>query len=122
MEGMKAAGKTRSIGVSNFTTEQLDHLITESNIAPAVNQIELHPYFPQQDMVAFCAAKGIKVMGYSPLGSSSDRAPPQHNCTLLVLSLLSLSLLLLSLLSSCLLSCPASTCLLNQYSDSLTAD
>jgi diketogulonate reductase-like aldo/keto reductase len=69
MEQMKADGKTTSIGVSNFTIDQLKHLLAKAKVPPAVNQVELHPYFQQQEMVAFCASKGIKIMGYSPLGN-----------------------------------------------------
>ena len=83
LEQMQAAGKTRSIGVSNFTVAQLEHLMAETTVPPAVNQVELHPYFQQPEMVAFCAGHGIKVMGFSPLGSSADRAPPEHGTTLL---------------------------------------
>ena len=47
MESMVAAGKVKAIGVSNFTEEQLTHLIGNAKIVPAVNQIELHPYLGQ---------------------------------------------------------------------------
>ena len=76
-------GKCHSIGVSNFTIEQLKHLCEVATIPPAVNQIELHPYLPQQEMLAHCQSRGIKVMGYSPLGSSADRYPAAHGTTLL---------------------------------------
>ena len=62
---------------------QLDHLQSVATIPPAVNQVELHPYFQQQEMVAYCAAHRIAVMGYSPLGSSADRFPAAHGTTLL---------------------------------------
>lgn len=83
LEGFASAGKSRSIGVSNFTVEQLEHLTSVAAVPPAVNQVELHPYFPQPELMAYCEAKGIRVMGYSPLGSSADRSPPEHGTTLL---------------------------------------
>jgi alcohol dehydrogenase (NADP+) len=83
MEEMQAAGLTKSIGVSNFTVEQLRHLMDESKIPPAVNQVELHPYLQQHELVSFCAKNGIVLMAYSPLGSSSDSYPPEHRTTLL---------------------------------------
>lgn len=83
LEGMVGAGKVRSIGVSNFSTDQLEHLRTSAKVMPAVNQVELHPYLQQQDMMSYCEEKGIIVMGYSPLGSSAQRSPEAHGSTLL---------------------------------------
>jgi len=83
MEQMVAAGKVKSIGVSNFTQEQLQHLCDSSQIPPAVNQVELHPYCSQQALMGYCEANGIRMMGYSPLGSSAAHAPPEMTQTLL---------------------------------------
>merc|ERR1711935_741343 len=83
MEAMHHEGKSKAIGVSNFTTDQLDHLIRSCTVRPAVNQVEVHPYLPQQQLHDFCNSNGITVMGYSPLGSSADRAPVEHGCVLL---------------------------------------
>lgn len=58
MESMVAAGKCKNIGVSNFTKEQLDHLCSVAKIPPAVNQVELHPYFQQNDLMAHCEKAG----------------------------------------------------------------
>ena len=58
MEGMVEEGKCKNIGVSNFTKEQLDHLCSVAKIPPAVNQVELHPYFQQQDLMAHCEKAG----------------------------------------------------------------
>lgn len=69
MEAMVTSGKVRSIGVSNFTVEQLEHLGTVAKLPISVNQIELHPYLPQREMVEYCRKKNIAVMGYAPLGS-----------------------------------------------------
>ncbi|GAA1509426.1 aldo/keto reductase [Streptomyces synnematoformans] len=62
----------RSIGVSNFTVAQLDRLERETGVLPAVNQIELHPHFPQEELRAYHAAKGIVTESWSPLGRGTD--------------------------------------------------
>jgi len=64
-------GLVRSIGVSNFTREHLKAVIDDSGVVPAVNQIELHPYFPQEDMRAVNAELGILTESWSPLGKRS---------------------------------------------------
>ena len=53
MIALRDEGKVRSIGVSNFTEEHLERIIGETGVAPAVNQVELHPYFPQAALRAF---------------------------------------------------------------------
>lgn len=68
---LRERGLVTSIGVSNFTAEHLDHIITASGVTPAVNQIELHPYFPQERMRAVHAARGIRTQSWSPLGKRS---------------------------------------------------
>ena len=127
MESMVAAGKTKAIGVSNFTVEQLEQvrdaptpptkppiryyhfawtspsglrlwvcvglqlrtdvderaLSGVASVQPAVNQVELHPYFQQAKMLEYCDANKLVVMGYSPMGSSFDRYPEAHGTTLL---------------------------------------
>jgi 2,5-diketo-D-gluconate reductase A len=60
-------GRARSIGVSNFQPHHLRRLHGESEITPAVNQIECHPYLTQEDVRAFCAQYQIAVEAYSPL-------------------------------------------------------
>jgi diketogulonate reductase-like aldo/keto reductase len=67
LEELQKKGKTRSIGVSNFTIAHLRELFAESETVPAVNQVEFHPYLYQQDLLAFCQAKGIVIEAYSPL-------------------------------------------------------
>lgn len=64
---LHAAGKARSIGVSNFDIYQLEELIFATGITPAVNQIEYHPYFHQDDVLHFCQEHGIAVQAYAPL-------------------------------------------------------
>ncbi|THU93531.1 Aldo/keto reductase [Dendrothele bispora CBS 962.96] len=64
--------KIKAIGVSNFCVPYLERLLASSDVVPAVNQIELHPSCPQQELVDFCKSKGIVVTAYSPLGSDGS--------------------------------------------------
>lgn len=64
---LREEGLIRSIGVSNFTSEHLTRIIDETGVVPAVNQIELHPLFPQGQMRAFHAEHGIQTQSWSPL-------------------------------------------------------
>lgn len=68
----KKRGLVRAIGVCNFLPEHLEKLQSETGVLPEVNQIELHPYFPQIEQVAFDAAHGIITEAWSPLGRGSD--------------------------------------------------
>jgi len=61
-------GLVTSIGVSNFTGDHLHRIIDETGVTPAVNQIELHPYFPQPEMRSVNADLGIRTESWSPLG------------------------------------------------------
>jgi 2,5-diketo-D-gluconate reductase A len=65
---LQAEGLVRSIGVSNFTEAHLRRVIDETGVTPAVNQLELHPYFPQVEMRAVNAGLGIVTESWSPLG------------------------------------------------------
>ncbi|GAA1856874.1 aldo/keto reductase [Brevibacterium marinum] len=60
-------GLVRSIGVSNFTEPMLERLIDETGVTPAVNQVELHPYFPQPELLTFHRALGIRTQSWAPL-------------------------------------------------------
>lgn len=64
----REAGKARSIGVSNFEPDHLEGLIEATGVTPAVNQIELHPYFQQRELRAYHEAHGIVTQSWSPLG------------------------------------------------------
>ncbi|HVT22981.1 MAG TPA: aldo/keto reductase [Mycobacteriales bacterium] len=61
-------GRARSIGVSNFHANHLNRLFAQSDVVPAVNQIEVHPYLVQDELRAFCAEHEIAVESWSPLG------------------------------------------------------
>lgn len=65
---LREQGLVRSIGVSNFTEAHLDRIIADTGVTPAVNQIELHPYFPQVQMREVNAARGIVTEAWSPMG------------------------------------------------------
>ncbi|GHE05399.1 hypothetical protein GCM10010339_41200 [Streptomyces alanosinicus] len=68
---LREEGLVRSIGVSNFTEEHITLLEKETGVLPSVNQIELHPLFPQEELRAFHADKGIVTESWSPLGRGS---------------------------------------------------
>ncbi len=67
-EELRRDGRARSIGVSNFTVETLRHIVDETDVVPAVNQIELHPYLQQPGLRAFHAEHGIRTEAWAPLG------------------------------------------------------
>lgn len=65
-------GLVRSIGVCNFLSEHLERIIDETGVTPAVNQVELHPYFPEAEQRVFDRARGIVTESWSPLGRASS--------------------------------------------------
>ncbi|CRG82676.1 hypothetical protein PISL3812_00020 [Talaromyces islandicus] len=67
MEKVKASGKARSIGVSNFLKGHLETILKTANVIPVVNQIEFHPYLQHGDLVPFQESKGIKTVSYGGL-------------------------------------------------------
>ncbi|MFI6480756.1 aldo/keto reductase [Nonomuraea sp. NPDC050663] len=68
LERLYRSGRVRAIGVSNFTIPALERLMNETEIVPSINQIELHPNFPQPELRAFHEANGILTEAWSPLG------------------------------------------------------
>lgn len=72
MEAVYKKGKAKAIGVSNFSIPKLKKLLETAEVVPAANQVELHPYLPQDDIVDFCKSKGILMEAYSPLGSNDS--------------------------------------------------
>jgi diketogulonate reductase-like aldo/keto reductase len=74
MEKVYGEGLTRSIGVSNWTEKGLTSLLSYARIPPAVNQIEIHPFLPQDALIAYCLSHSILPVAYSPLGSQ-DQVP-----------------------------------------------
>jgi 2,5-diketo-D-gluconate reductase A len=72
LEELQASGQVRSIGVSNFTEKHLQRLFAETDIVPVLNQVELHPRFPQDDLRAFHAEHHILTEAWSPLERGRD--------------------------------------------------
>jgi diketogulonate reductase-like aldo/keto reductase len=68
LQQLYADGRVRAIGVSNFTEEHLDRLAQETEIVPAVNQVELHPGLAQEELRAYHAKHGIVTEAWSPIG------------------------------------------------------
>lgn len=69
MEKLVENGLTRSIGVSNFNSEQIRDILEKGSIAPVTNQVECHPYLNQAKLLHFCKERGVGLTAYSPLGS-----------------------------------------------------
>ena len=74
MQDVKASGLTKHIGVSNFNQAKLKEVLALTGDKPEMNQIELHPFLPQQALVDFCWENEILLTAYSPLGSPDSRA------------------------------------------------
>ncbi|CAK4033562.1 D-galacturonate reductase-like [Lecanosticta acicola] len=72
MEKLLKTGKVKAIGVSNYSVKFLEELLPHASVVPAANQIENHPYLPQQDIADYCREKGILIEAYSPLGSTGS--------------------------------------------------
>jgi len=77
MEKAVKNGKIRSIGLSNFNSKQIERVIKNCTIKPAVLQVEAHPYFSQNALLEWCKKNEIVVTAYSPLGNpgNASRAP-----------------------------------------------
>jgi diketogulonate reductase-like aldo/keto reductase len=67
LEDLLAEGRTRAIGVSNFLVPQLETLLAQARVVPAVNQVEWHPWLQQPALVEFCRRHGIAFQAWSPL-------------------------------------------------------
>lgn len=72
LEAAKQAGKIRSIGVSNMTPKLWQQFVPQFATMPAVNQVELNPYFQQQDLRAILANDDVKVEAWAPLGQGNQ--------------------------------------------------
>ncbi|KAK7354398.1 hypothetical protein VNO80_19859 [Phaseolus coccineus] len=69
MEECKNLGLTKCIGVSNFSCNKLEKLLSFATIPPSVNQVEMNPTWQQKKLLQYCQAKGIIITAYSPLGA-----------------------------------------------------
>lgn len=67
LEEIQAEGKAKSIGVSNYTIRHLEDMDKYAKVVPAVNQVELHIFLQQPELVKYCQDRGIVVEAYSPL-------------------------------------------------------
>ncbi len=76
MVDLKQQGKVRSIGVSNFTQQHLRDITDATGVAPAVNQVEMHPHFPQAELRRFHDELGIVTESWSPFGEASSFSEP----------------------------------------------
>jgi diketogulonate reductase-like aldo/keto reductase len=77
-ERLLADGRVLSIGVSNFEIEHLKRLMAETDVTPCVNQIELHPEFPQEELRKFHAEHGILTESWGPLGQGKGLLQNPH--------------------------------------------
>jgi diketogulonate reductase-like aldo/keto reductase len=82
LETLLGDGKVRAIGVSNFMVEHLTTLLDRATVVPAVNQIEVHPYFQQKEVQALGAEQGILTQAWSPLGGITFYRDGHHSSTL----------------------------------------
>jgi diketogulonate reductase-like aldo/keto reductase len=82
LETLLGDGKVRAIGVSNFMVEHLTTLLERTTVVPAVNQIEVHPYFAQKDVQALNTGHGILTQAWSPIGGITFYRDGQHSSTL----------------------------------------
>src|SRR4051794_2921469 len=82
LETLLEQGKVRAIGVSNFMVEHLKSLLETATVVPAVNQIEVHPYFQQREVQAFGTERGILTQAWSPIGGITFYRDSGHGSTL----------------------------------------
>jgi len=82
LEQLLADGKVRAIGVSNFMVDHLTRLLETAKVIPAVNQIEVHPYFQQREVQAFGRQHGIVTQAWSPIGGITFYREGEHTSTL----------------------------------------
>jgi len=82
LETLLADGRVRAIGVSNFMPQHLERLLPEVTIVPAVNQIEVHPYFQQREVQALNARHGILTQAWAPIGGITFYRPGFSKSTL----------------------------------------
>ncbi|TMM34459.1 MAG: aldo/keto reductase [Actinobacteria bacterium] len=82
LEKLLADGKVRAIGVSNFMVDHLTALLNSATVVPAVNQIEVHPYFAQREVQEFGTEHGILAQAWSPIGGITFYRDGEHTSTL----------------------------------------
>ncbi|CAG8022207.1 unnamed protein product [Penicillium nalgiovense] len=72
MEGLVKSGKAKAIGIANFSRKEVERLLANATIKPAVHQMELHPWLQQEEFHKFHQAQGIHVTQYSPFGNQNE--------------------------------------------------
>ncbi|KAL0576104.1 hypothetical protein V5O48_005878 [Marasmius crinis-equi] len=72
MEAVLKKGKVKAIGVSNFSVKKLEEILPTAEVIPVVDQLELHAYNPQHELIAYLRSKDIVPQAYSPLGSTNS--------------------------------------------------
>src|SRR3989344_1973290 len=77
MKNSPASGKCRAVGVSNFSITHLKELLAHSELMPAVNQVEFHPYLYQKDLLEYCRSQNIQLEAYSPLTKGQRLEDPK---------------------------------------------
>lgn len=82
LERLLADGKVRAIGVSNFMVEHLTRLLDAASVVPAVNQLEIHPYFQQREVLAYDEEHGILNQAWSPIGGITFYRDSGHTSAL----------------------------------------
>lgn len=82
LERLLADGRVRAIGVSNFMVDHLTTLLDRAEVVPAVNQIEVHPYFQQREVQAFDTEHGIRTQAWAPIGGITFYRATGHTSTL----------------------------------------
>lgn len=88
MEKLVDLGLVKSIGASNFNSEQIERLIREARIKPVTNQVECSPKFNQKKLTQFCKDRGVVVVAYSPLGQPKpNETTPEFLCSPKVLEI-----------------------------------
>jgi diketogulonate reductase-like aldo/keto reductase len=68
LESCVKEGKIRSIGISNFNARQVQNMLDNAEIPPAINQVEIHPYLRNEKLVNYCQTRGVNITAYTPLG------------------------------------------------------
>jgi len=76
MEECVNLGLAKSIGISNFNSEQIERLLENCTIKPVANQVECNPNFSQEKLIQFCKSKDIVIVAYTPLGRSENSGTP----------------------------------------------
>lgn len=79
MEECLELGLTKSLGVSNFNSKQIERIFKEGTVKPVNLQVECHPYLNQSKLIEFCRANGMAVTAYSPLGSPDRPMAAPHD-------------------------------------------